>query len=321
MTRLIRSKRNRCFVAILSISLAGSVSLMAQAVYCPSGSSSTRCSGFQVAAGGNVVKGEPYTAQATTELQQTTANGTHISQTSTATLARDSEGRTMRTETLRGIGPLIAALPNDSVQVINRVPAGSSEPDSTSQAGKTTLTTVFDPVAGTHIDYTSDSKVAHVFSVPEPGSAAGLFHVEAGAMPPLATVTMPAGPAVADGAVIAKAFQGSPDAPADAKTDSLGIRTIDGVTATGTRSTQTIPAGSIGNDKDIVITQETWYSPDLQMVLQSIHNDARYGQTTYTITNLERGEPDASLFQVPPGYTIDKLKPQISKAVIGSGME
>jgi hypothetical protein len=64
----------------------------------------------------------------------------------------------------------------------------------------------------------------------------------------------------------------------------------------------------MGNDKPIVITEGKWYSPDLQMMLESTRNDPRFGQTAYTVSNLQRAEPNVSLFQVPPGYqtkTID----------------
>ena len=34
------------------------------------------------------------------------------------------------------------------------------------------------------------------------------------------------------------------------------------------------------------------------------HNDPRTGETVYRLTNIFRGEPDASLFQAPPGYNV-----------------
>ncbi len=61
------------------------------------------------------------------------------------------------------------------------------------------------------------------------------------------------------------------------KKDDLGVQTINGVSAQGTRYTRTIPAGQIGNDKVIVIVSERWYSPDLQIVVKS----TRHGSTTW----------------------------------------
>src|ERR1700741_3600432 len=52
-----------------------------------------------------VVKNEPYEAQAVTEMKQTLADGSHIVQTTTATVARDSDGRTVRIQKLNAMGP------------------------------------------------------------------------------------------------------------------------------------------------------------------------------------------------------------------------
>jgi hypothetical protein len=83
---------------------------------------------------------------------------------------------------------------------------------------------------------------------------------------------------------------------------SLGTRDFDGVKADGTQTTQTIPAGEIGNEKPIVITSERWFSPDLQLVVFARTRDPRAGETTYRLTNLKRGEPPAELFRVPADY-------------------
>ncbi len=87
-------------------------------------------------------------------------------------------------------------------------------------------------------------------------------------------------------------------------TTSLGTQTINGVQAEGTRTTHTIPAGAIGNANPIVITNERWYSPELQTVVMIKRSDPRMGTTTFQLTNIQKQEPDASLFQVPPDYTV-----------------
>ena len=241
--------------------------------------------GFSLQENAEVVKSQPYQAQAVTEIKQTLADGSHIAQTTTATVARDSDGRTVRIQKLSKIGPW------------------RSRSDSSEGSGPT-LTTIFDPIAKTHTDYTSDTKVAHVLSMPTPPAgavtgAAGGIAVFAGGPP-------------SDGAgPVTFAVQGRADATpvtgdADAKTESLGSKTIEGVPVTGTKTTSTIPAGTIGNDKDIVITRETWYSPDLKLVLQSTQDDPRFGETTYSLTNIQRNDPDPALFQAPAGYKIDK---------------
>jgi hypothetical protein len=93
---------------------------------------------------------------------------------------------------------------------------------------------------------------------------------------------------------------------ANLKTDSLGTQTIAGISAEGTRYTRTIPAGQIGNEKPIVVTSEQWYSADLQITVMSKRDDPRFGETTYTLSNIQRHEPDASLFAVPSDYTVSK---------------
>jgi len=95
-----------------------------------------------------------------------------------------------------------------------------------------------------------------------------------------------------------------PAGEASAQTESLGTQTISGVKAEGTRVTRTIPAGQIGNDKPVVVAVERWYSPDLQVLVKSTRKDPRFGETTFTLANIQRQEPDAALFQVPVDYTL-----------------
>jgi hypothetical protein len=88
------------------------------------------------------------------------------------------------------------------------------------------------------------------------------------------------------------------------KTESLGTQMVNGVSAQGTRTTHTIPAGQIGNEKAIQIVSERWYSPDLQMVVKSTRTDPRFGTTTFSLTNIQKAEPAASLFAVPADYVV-----------------
>jgi hypothetical protein len=56
-----------------------------------------------------VVRGAPYTAQAVTEFTRTLADGNRIQRVTTASVARDSDGRTRRELSLEAIGPLAAS--------------------------------------------------------------------------------------------------------------------------------------------------------------------------------------------------------------------
>ena len=85
--------------------------------------------------------------------------------------------------------------------------------------------------------------------------------------------------------------------------EDLGAQTLNGVTATGTRVTRTIPAGAMGNAEAIQIVRETWVSSDLKVPVMVKTSDPRFGTTVTQLTNVTRSEPDATLFQTPAGYT------------------
>jgi hypothetical protein len=136
---------------------------------------------------------------------------------------------------------------------------------------------VNDPVAGVHYVLEPDQKIAHKMSPP---ADIQHLHEHIAAMHGSARLA---------------------DAPVK---ESLGTQTMEGLAVTGTRTTRTIPAGQIGNDKPIQIVLESWYSQDLQMVVYSKRTDPRMGETVYQVTNIQRSEPDASLFQVPSDYTV-----------------
>src|SRR5215472_7231185 len=86
-------------------------------------------------------------------------------------------------------------------------------------------------------------------------------------------------------------------------TQNLGTQTINGVTATGTQVTRTIPAGTIGNTQPIQIVRVTWTSTALEIPVQITLSDPRSGTTAVNLTNIVMTEPNASLFAVPSGYT------------------
>jgi TonB family protein len=88
------------------------------------------------------------------------------------------------------------------------------------------------------------------------------------------------------------------------KTEQLGKQMVEGVECEGTRVVTTLPAGAIGNERPIETVKETWYSPELQLMILSKHSDPRFGESTYRVTNLARYEPDAEHFQIPSDYTI-----------------
>lgn len=148
------------------------------------------------------------------------------------------------------------------------------------QTGPTTLVFINDPVAGYAYSLNASTKVAtrHALRTPPAGSSIRGRHAENAEE---ANRVMP-----------------------DRVTSDLGTQTVGGVNAAGTSVTHTIPANTIGNAAPITTTRETWTSPDLQIPVLSKTTDPRFGQSVYSLTNIQRAEPPASLFQVPSGYTI-----------------
>jgi hypothetical protein len=234
---------------------------------------------------GKLVKGAPYSAQAVTESTQTLGDGNRIVRKSTATLYRDSEGRTRREQSFKAIGAL----------------AADGEPGQ--------MIFISDPVAG--VDYSLDTRsqtarkmmpmrFKYEMRTPPPsGDKAEMIFEKK--IDRIQIERAEIDQKIAGGSVVME-WHGAREK--NAKKESLGKQLIEGVEAEGTRATITIPAGEIGNERAIEIVSERWYSPELQTVVMTRHSDPRFGETTYKLTNISRTEPDHSLFELPSGYTL-----------------
>jgi hypothetical protein len=84
------------------------------------------------------------------------------------------------------------------------------------------------------------------------------------------------------------------------KDEDLGVRDFDGVSARGLRQTQTVVDENTG--KDLVVTDEYWYSQDLRINLVVKHSDPRKGTTTITVSEIKQAAPDPQFFEIPEGY-------------------
>ena len=93
------------------------------------------------------------------------------------------------------------------------------------------------------------------------------------------------------------------------KRERLNGKTIAGVYAEGIRITTTYPVDYFGNDRPIVQVRETWTAPELGLVVLSTDDDPRTGLRTVEVTDLDRGDPAPSLFQVPAGYNVKEITP------------
>jgi len=135
---------------------------------------------------------------------------------------------------------------------------------------------VFDPVARTRISWENRTKIANVTHMPAPE----VPDVDAARQPRVGRPTQ------------------------QQTREDLGVRTIAGIEAKGTRATGVIPAGDQGNDRPLTVVTENWVSTQYQIPLLTITDDPRMGKRTGEVTEFQPGEPDPALFQIPKGYTV-----------------
>jgi hypothetical protein len=93
---------------------------------------------------------------------------------------------------------------------------------------------------------------------------------------------------------------------ANVKRETLAAQSMHGIMATGTRVTRTIPAGTIGDTQAMEIVRETWISDELKVPVMTKVSDPRIGTSVTELTNIDRSQPDPSLFQVPSDYKVWK---------------
>jgi hypothetical protein len=235
------------------------------------------------------VKGNPFCGTITSEHTQAFADGNRIHTTENSTLCRDSQGRIRREAEINLLG---ASQQKDLPKIV----------------------TIVDPVAGVRYMLDSNMKIARKmplepFALPaEPeagvrtsGRMAVVVKGDAvnatggpGSVMYYSTTTMAknAGPA-----------QNPPNV------ENLGDQTINGIHATGTRVTTTIPAGSMGNEQAILVQSETWSSPELKATVMTKHTDPWAGELKTQLTNVSNSEPNPSMFTVPSDYKIVDEKP------------
>jgi hypothetical protein len=285
---------------------------------------------------GKVVKDAPYSADAVTETIQTLGDGNRIVRNSSSKIYRDSAGRTRREQAMKVVGPWAVSGEAPLMITIHDPVSGVyyNLNSSSKTAHKMTAFRIGDmsedSKAGAELKAKMRDKLKlRAANSAEAGVNTGVVNevvIRGGANTADLTITrsgMSAGPA--PGAVVSAVAAGVPMTvgggvvawPGDAEVnkESLGTQSIEGVMAEGARLTLTIPAGKIGNERPIVTVNERWYSQELQTVVLTKNSDPRMGETTYRLTNINRSEPDPSLFQVPADYTIDEsLGPKLLPA-------
>jgi hypothetical protein len=216
--------------------------------------------------GGQGVTGSPVSAREETRTVQTLGDGTQLDSSEVNQFYRDSQGRTRTERTVDG---------GTNIQIL-------------------------DPVASVRITLNPAAKSATRISMPAVAGRSG----RGGAVS--VTVNADAEPAFRSTVVVGlePLRVGFATTNPQLKREDLGFQMQNGVMAEGTRVTRTIPAGTIGNSRDLHVVNEQWYSKDLQMMVKTVNSDPRYGVTTYEMTNISLAAPDAGLFMIPAGYTI-----------------
>jgi hypothetical protein len=248
-----------------------------------------------------ITTGRPYSAEATTEFVQTLGDGNKIARKATVRIFRDGEGRTRREE-LAADGTVKLVSIYDPVTHITYVldPATRTARKSAVRVMLPTRTTTGGD--GRKIDFKAATELTAA------DMAGGRVALVAPAeLPAVAEDTLKRQIEIAvsaDGAR-GRAVQPVRRVLAEPKNEeSLGQKMIDGVLADGKRVTTVLPAGSIGNQQPITVLSEQWFAPDLEILVMTRHSDPRTGETTYSLSNVARGEPAATLFDVPADYTI-----------------
>jgi len=244
----------------------------------------------KVAVEARTIANAPYSAEAVTESTQVLADGNRIARKTITRIFRDGEGRTRR-EQVNDNGVVESVSIVDPVQHLSYV----LQPESR---------TAYRDFVLIGLPTMLRSKMEGVEATDEKLALAVQAKLDleqqrrqGGPPPPPPPAPVPEG---------RMGFERMP--AGQTVREDLGRQNIEGVVATGSRSTTTIPAGAIGNLQPIQVVSEQWFSPDLQVLVVTKHTDPRSGETTYRLQSIVRAEPDRSLFTVPPDYTLKESK-------------
>ena len=221
----------------------------------------------EIAGREELTKNAPYLATAIVESTQMLADGNRILHITQELVARDGEGRTRHEE------------------VFDRI--GSLEVD----APKTIF--ISDPVLKK--DYTLNTRDKTFTAQPR---------IDIGALlnTPRARAERRSASTEKSNSNSAANAQLSVRRPRDIRSEDLGEKVLEGLRVKGERLAATFPTGSVGNERPLEASLETWYSPDLHLFLYRKRIDPRFGEVLYRLTKIQRIEPDASLFRIPRGY-------------------
>jgi len=248
------------------------------------------------------ITGKPYSATAVSTTTQVLADGTRISRTMQAALARDSEGRTRREQTMNLVFTTAGSQINKGTQHVVSIK------DPVAQ-----VRYVLQPDTQTAVKMVANGAMVKLDEVRRPQAELEMKRAAEAKARGGADVQLQDRQKVAELKLRAEklsqetlhvGYAVTAEVSEHAQEQDLGTSVIEGVNVKGHRETQTIPVGQIGNDRPLQIVSETWFSDDLQAVVLSKHSDPRVGDSEYRLTNISRAEPARSLFEIPAGYVL-----------------
>jgi hypothetical protein len=94
------------------------------------------------------------------------------------------------------------------------------------------------------------------------------------------------------------------NAPKNVSTEEIGIDYMQGLDVKHFRERRIVALGITGEEGEVQTIYEYWYSPQLKVNLMSKRTDPRTGTQSARLTEIRRGEPSASLFEIPAGYRL-----------------
>lgn len=257
------------------------------------------------------LKNAPYSAQVVTERTQVLADGNQIATRRTTMTYRDSAGRT-RQEIRDDKGDVVTVTIKDPVSGTHLVlhprdrTAVRIDPAATARAAADAARAKIEQMRkdGTLPDGGEDIIVKRVQGIDD----AERQRIQRDVRIQVSKALADNGTALRDVQMqVAPLMYGAfADVKWSAKatTKDLGTRDFGGIKAEGKLRSYEIPAGAIGNRNAIVVSDETWTAPDLQVTLYTKHSDPRSGDVVFRLENVRREEPAAALFTVPADYTL-----------------
>lgn len=91
-------------------------------------------------------------------------------------------------------------------------------------------------------------------------------------------------------------------------TEKLGVQKLGGLVAEGTRGSYTVPAGENHPDQPVVVVHESWYCPELKIVILETNEDPRNATTRNELVNIVRGEPEVTKYYPPSDYVVHDVQ-------------